>query len=65
MTDNSFLLLLNAHDEQIDWTLPSEWERPWQVAICTAADVKEGEPVDGEVAVPARSVIVLSDAVSA
>src|SRR5690606_10624036 len=74
VVDDSFLLCLNAHHEDIDVTLPGkEYGTPWAVVVDTAAGevvslsstpgVAAAEPatVDGGgvVTVPARSVIVL------
>jgi isoamylase len=64
-TDDSFLLLFNAHHEPLDWTLPSaDWGREWREILDTtrsAVDL-EGGPVRkaGEVVrVEGRSVRVL------
>jgi glycogen operon protein len=66
--DDSFLLLLNAHDEAIDWTLP---EPGWELLLDTNQPTGEPAPdgdaddgaVDGDAAtkphrVPGRSVLV-------
>jgi len=38
VTDNSFLLLINGHHEQVTFTLPSQaYARRWQVVLDTAA----------------------------
>jgi len=36
VTDDSFLLLFNAHDHPIDWTLPKQWGKWWELVIETA-----------------------------
>ncbi len=64
VVDDSFLLLLSAHHEAISWTLPAQWARPWEVVLCTAEGGLEGSTPDAQLEVPARSVVVLSDAES-
>jgi glycogen operon protein len=64
VTDASFLLLLNAHDEAADWTLPSRWGPDWRVVISTADAKLTGEvvhEVHDKITVPARSTLVLSN----
>jgi isoamylase len=61
VVDDSFLLLLNAHDEAIPWTLPKQWARPWEVVLATAEPRLEGTSPDSALDVPGRSVLVLSD----
>jgi glycogen operon protein len=61
VVDDSFLLLLNAHDEAIAWTLPTQWARPWEVVLASAEPRLEGTSPGGVLEVPARSVLVLSD----
>jgi isoamylase len=65
LTDDSFLVLFNAHFEDIAYTMPpSEYGTTWEVVIDTAAPmvpeleerrVKTGESID----VDARSILVL------
>ena len=58
--DDSFLLLFNAHDEQLEWDLPTQWGDidAWRVVITTAQD--GGDDLKAGVAVVAsRSVLVL------
>ncbi len=64
VTDDSFLVLLNAHDEQIDWQLPARWSRQWRVVISTeeTVDAAGDESTADAVTVPARSLLVLSAA---
>jgi isoamylase len=66
VTDASFLLLLNAHDEPIDFTLPKgDWGQEWEVLIDTSDEQHpEGTPdrlyLGGEQAeVESRSLVVL------
>jgi glycogen operon protein len=62
VTDDSFLLLLNAHHEPIDWTLPRQWARDWRVVIATADATRVDDAAGKRITVDARSVIVLTDA---
>jgi glycogen operon protein len=61
IVDDSFLLLLSAHDEPIPWTLPSRWARRWEVELSTADPSLEGTEPDGSLLLPARSVVLLRD----
>ncbi|MGH9084418.1 MAG: glycogen debranching protein GlgX, partial [Acidimicrobiales bacterium] len=61
VVDDSFLLLMSAHDEPIEWTLPTQWGGPWSVVLDTTGTHEESVPVGGKVTVPARSVVVLTD----
>jgi isoamylase len=60
VVDDSFLLLFNAHEEPIEWTLPCQWGDSWELLACTTAD-REGPPTIAEsrTTVPARSLLVL------
>ena len=61
VTDDSFLLLFNAHHESIDWTLPKQWGQYWEPVFDTAGPVPEGTPFasGGTLLVAGRSVVVL------
>jgi isoamylase len=61
VTDDSLLLLFNAHHEPIDWTLPKQWGLWWDLIVDTAAPEREGTPGSCEQSLPvaARSVVVL------
>jgi glycogen operon protein len=66
ISDDSFLLLFNAHYEQIPFTLPdSSYGEAWTVVVDTAAPLLDsaGDPrtakPGAELDVPARSVLVL------
>ncbi|HEY2704333.1 MAG TPA: glycogen debranching protein GlgX [Candidatus Dormibacteraeota bacterium] len=61
VTDDSFLLLFNAHDEAIDWTLPSQWGDRWEPVLETSGPQWEGEPLEGGGVLPVagRSVVLL------
>ena len=63
VTDDSFVLLLNAHFEPIDFTLPKKkFGASWLPVIYTADDVNdESKPHDAgaKVTIDARSVMVL------
>jgi glycogen operon protein len=66
ITDDSFILLFNAHYEEIDFTLPStEYGPTWQPVLDTFATESaevEAKPVDASsiVVVPGRSLLVLA-----
>jgi isoamylase len=64
VVDDSFLLLFSAHDQHIDWVLPTEWGGPWTIVLDTTGTHEELVPVGGTLSVPARSVVVLTDGVS-
>jgi glycogen operon protein len=45
IVDDSFLLLLNAHTEDLTFTLPTaEFGEAWEVVVDTSGPVAEGEP---------------------
>src|SRR5437762_13137766 len=64
LRDAAFLLLFNAHHEQLDFTLPpASFGESWSIVIDTATEVgeREGRFTPGSTrAVEGRSVIVLS-----
>ncbi|MEO6318238.1 MAG: glycogen debranching protein GlgX, partial [Acidimicrobiales bacterium] len=53
VTDDSFLLLLNAHHEMIPWTLPAQWPRHWEVVLSTVGGGLEGTTPVTQLEVPA------------
>ncbi len=63
ITDDSYLLLFNAHHEPIEWQMPDEWGQIWQPVIDTTSSeigadvppVKAGDALSQ----PERSVLVL------
>ena len=63
VTDDSFLLLFNAHSDPIDWTLPKQWGGSWELVIDTdmAGTDREGEALESPATLPVvgRSVVVL------
>ncbi len=62
VVDDSFLLLFNAHDETLDFTIPSEEFAPgWTCVVDTAGMPDSGESTKaGEVIpVPAKGLVVL------
>jgi isoamylase len=61
VTDDSFLLLFNAHHEGIDWTLPKQWGQWWELIMETTGPDREGQVLASSDALPVagRSVIVL------
>jgi isoamylase len=65
ITDDSFLLLFNAHHEPIDWTLPKHWGDQWDLILDTADDSRTTEPLDSgtPTTIAAHSVVVFRRAV--
>jgi isoamylase len=63
VTDDSFLLLFNAHSDPIQWTLPKQWGGSWELVIDTdmAGTDREGEALKSPATLPVagRSVVVL------
>jgi isoamylase len=61
VTDDSFLLLFNAHADPVDWTLPKQWGQWWEVIIETADPGRDGETLECSATIPVagRSVVVL------
>jgi glycogen operon protein len=59
ITDQSVLLLINAHDETIDWTLPTQWGEQWEIALETMGETEAGVPAVGRASTPGRTTMVL------
>ncbi len=61
VTDESFLLLFNAHYEPIDWTLPKQWGNWWDAVLDTAGQDRAGEIFESPAVLPVagRSLLVL------
>ena len=63
VSDDSFLLLFNAHSEPVEWTLPKQWGESWELVVETeAADPgREGDVLESPATLPVagRSVVVL------
>jgi glycogen operon protein len=63
IVDDSFLLLLNAHDEPIEWTVPALWGGPWHLVVATDHPDGDGTDIDldagATMKVASRSVYVL------
>jgi isoamylase len=61
VTDDSFLLLFNAHDEPIEWTLPTQWGEEWEAVLDSSDPDRAGEVVESSATLPVaeRSVVVL------
>jgi glycogen operon protein len=60
VADDSFLVLLNAHDETIDWTLPIQWETPWLPVLDTSGRGDHPGELGPHVPVEARSIVLLT-----
>ena len=61
ITDDSFILLFNAHTEGVQWTIPPEYAAGWRLILDTRRRQPEREPrsVDGRMTTSARSIAVL------
>jgi isoamylase len=62
VTDDSFLLLFNAHGEPIEWTLPKQWGQWWELIMETAGPDRDGEQIlesSATLRAAGRSVVVL------
>ncbi len=60
--DDSFLILVNAHHEDVTFRLPvRRFGECWEVEVDTTAEDRRGERFEhnGEVHVPSRSMLVL------
>jgi isoamylase len=61
--DDSFLVIMNANAEKIDWKLPSILDLEWSVVVDTSGDLAEGIPLEnGSLLVAERSTVVLTSA---
>ncbi|MGH8869340.1 MAG: glycogen debranching protein GlgX [Actinomycetes bacterium] len=62
VVDDSFLLLFNAHHEDMPFTMPSTFGQSWEIVLDTATAYLEDRPTvkaDDELQVEARSLVVL------
>src|SRR6266508_2442886 len=59
ITDDSFLLLFNAHYEPVDWVIPRGYGRAWTMILDTALLQPESRPVARRVTTQARSMTLL------
>jgi glycogen operon protein len=61
ITDDSFILLFNAHTGGVRWTIPTEYAAAWRLVLDTRRREPEDEPkdVDGRITTSARSIAVL------
>ena len=64
ITDDSFLLLFNAHWEAIRWIIPADYGSGWNLLVDTSRrqPVARGKPVAAPLISKARSVVVLRPA---
>jgi glycogen operon protein len=60
ITDDSFLMLVNAHHEAVDWLIPRPYGHDWALILDTATLRPEAEPrlVTRRVTTQARSLMV-------
>jgi isoamylase len=61
ITDDSFILLFNAHTEDVRWAIPPEYAAGWRLILDTRRRQPEREPrsVDGRITTSSRSIAVL------
>src|SRR3982074_2806737 len=61
ITDDSFILLFNAHSGDVRWTIPAEYGTTWRLVLNTAQLQPEPEPreVAGRITSPAPSARAL------
>ncbi|MEU6477960.1 glycogen debranching protein GlgX [Streptomyces sp. NPDC047017] len=65
VTDDSFLLLFNAHSESVTFTIPEEFDQWWAVEVDTAIPYTEYRPLTKagtEMDIEARALVVLRGA---
>jgi glycogen operon protein len=61
ITDDSFLLLFNAHTEAVEWTIPPGYAKAWRLVLDTERLQPEVDPppVGGQITTAAGSMVVL------
>jgi isoamylase len=61
VTDDSFILLFNAHTGGVRWTIPAEYAATWRLILDTRRGQAEDGPKDvaGRITTAARSIAVL------
>jgi isoamylase len=61
ITDDSFILLFNAHTAGVRWTIPAEYGDVWRLVLDTRRREPEDQPkeVDRRITTSARSIAVL------
>jgi isoamylase len=61
VTDDSFILLFNAHTAGVRWTIPEDYGPAWRLILDTRRREPEGQPreVERRITTSARSVAVL------
>jgi isoamylase len=61
ISDDSFILLFNAHTSGVRWTIPTEYGGVWRLVLDTRRREPEDEPreVEGRITTSARSIAVL------
>jgi glycogen operon protein len=62
VTDDTFMVVMNANDRELDWKLPTTLEHNWSVVVDTSGVLEDGYEVDGALSLPARSTVVLTSA---
>jgi isoamylase len=68
VTDRNFAILFNAHDDTVDFTLPSaEFSDRWEVVVDTAGQAADSGPKTAGNVIPvqAKSLVVLREYVAA
>jgi isoamylase len=67
VTDHNFAILFNAHDDTVDFTLPSaEFSDSWEVVVDTAGQAADSAPKTAGDVIPvhAKSLVVLREYVA-
>ncbi|MEX0796844.1 MAG: glycogen debranching protein GlgX [Acidimicrobiia bacterium] len=62
VTDDSFMVVMNANDEDLDWKLPTTLEHDWTAVVDTSGVLEDGSQVDGALMLAPRSTVVLTSA---
>jgi glycogen operon protein len=60
VVDDSFLLLLNAWHEPIEWKIADQWGEAWEVLVDTAMGLPRNVPTNGSTEA-VRGAVVLTD----
>jgi isoamylase len=62
VTDDSFMVVMNANDRELDWKLPATLDHDWSVVIDTSGLLEGSSAVNGALLLAPRSTVVLTSA---